>query len=63
MGVEGKLVHLARVLVQPGELDGGAVQIIEDDFAIGSGGGNVGAELAVRPFDIVDAKAVAMASM
>ena len=61
VGVEGEAVDLARVLVQARQLDAGTVQVVEDDLAVGSRGGNVGAELAMGPLDIVDAEAVALA--
>jgi hypothetical protein len=63
MGVEGQLVNLAGVLVQANELDAGAVQIVEDDLAVGDSGGDVGIELAVGPLDILDAEAFTLASM
>jgi len=63
VGVEGQLVDLAGVLVQARELDTGAVQVVEDDLAVGGGGGDVGGEVAVGPLDVMDAQAVALAGV
>jgi hypothetical protein len=49
------------VLVEPGQLDASAVEVIQDDFAIGGGRGYMRAELAMRPLYIVDAEPVALA--
>ena len=53
MGVEAKLVNLSVVLVQACEF-ALTVQIIENHLAVGSSSRDVGAELAVRPLDIVN---------
>ena len=63
MGVEGKLVDLAVVLVQSSEFDTRPVQVIQDDLAIRCGSGNVRAELAMRPLYVVDPKAFTLSGM
>jgi hypothetical protein len=63
VGVEGEFVYLTRMLVQPGELDACAVQVVQYDFAICSGRGDVGAELAMGPFHVVYAQALALSGM
>ena len=63
MGVEGQLVYLTRMLVQPGELDACAVQVVQNDFAICSGSCDVGAELPMGPLYIVYAQALALSGM
>jgi hypothetical protein len=63
VGVEGQLMDLAGVLVQADEFDTGAIQIVEDDLAVGDSSGNVGAELAMRPLDVLDAESLTLASM
>lgn len=63
VGVECKLVDLTGMLVQSGKLDACTVQIVQNDFAIGSSGGYMGAELAMGPFDVVDAKAFTLSCM
>lgn len=60
MRVKGQLVDLAVVLVQLGQLDAGAVKIVQHNLAIGGGGSNVGAVVAMRPLDVVDLERVAM---
>lgn len=60
MRVEGQLVDLAVVLVQLGQLDAGAVEIVQHNLAIGGRGGDVGAVAAMRPLDIVDLEGVAV---
>jgi hypothetical protein len=47
MRVEGELVHLASMLVEPGQLDASAVEVIDDDLAVGGGSGDVRAEGAM----------------
>jgi hypothetical protein len=59
--IESELVHLAVVLVQAGQLNAGAIEVIEDDLAIGLSCRDVGVEVAVRPLDVVDAKTLALA--
>lgn len=63
VGVEGKLVYLTGVLVQASKLYAGTVEVVEDDLAVGSRRGNMGAKLAVGPLDVVDAQALALAGM
>jgi hypothetical protein len=63
MRVKGEFVYLTRMLVQPSELDACAVQVVQYDFAIGSCSGDMRAELAMGPFDIVYAQALALAGM
>lgn len=63
VGVEGQFVYLTRMLVQPGELDACAVQVVQYDFAICSGSGDVGAELAMGPLYVVYAQALALSGM
>lgn len=58
--VEGQLVDLAVVLVQLGQLDAGAIEIVQHDLAVGGGGGNVGAVVAMRPLDVVDLERIAV---
>jgi len=60
MRVEGELVYLTRVLVQSGELYAGAVEVVQDDFAVCSSSRYMRAELAMRPFYVVDAQALAL---
>ena len=61
--IKCKLVHLAVVLVQAGELNARAVQVVENDLAVGCSSGDMRAELAVRPLHVMDAQALALAGM
>jgi len=63
MRVESQLVYLTRMLVQSGELDACAVQVVQYDFAIGSGSCDMRAELAMGPFYVVYAQALALAGV
>jgi hypothetical protein len=63
MRVEGKLVHLTCMLVQSDEFDAGTIQVIQDHLAIGDSRGDMRAELAMRPLDVLDAQALTLACM
>jgi hypothetical protein len=63
MRVESKLVYLTRMFMQSGKLYAGMVQVVQYDFAIGSGSCNMRAELAMRPLYVVDAQAFALSDM
>lgn len=61
--IEGEFVYLAGVLVQTGQLDACAIEVVQDDLAIGSGGGNVGVEVAMGPLDVLDGESRALPGM
>lgn len=61
--IECKLVDLAVVLVQAGEFNARAVQVVENDLAVCCGSRNMRAELAVRPLHVMDAQALALSGV
>lgn len=63
MRVEGQSMDLTCMLVQSDELHAGTIQVVQDDFAVGNSSGNMRAELAMRPFYVLDAEALALACM
>lgn len=63
MRVEGEFVNLTRMLVQFDKLDAGTIQVVEDDFTISNCSRNMRAELAMRPFYILDAQAFTLSCM
>lgn len=63
MWIEGKLVDLTCVLMQSDKLYAGTIQVVQDDFAVSNSSGNMRAELAMRPLDVLDAQAFTLACM
>lgn len=58
--IECELVDLSSVFVQACQLNTSSIKVIQDDLAIGSSGCNMRAELAMRPFYVVDSQAISL---
>lgn len=63
MWIEGKLVDLTCMLMQSDKLYAGTIQVVQDDFAVSNSSGNMRAELAMRPLDVLDAQAFTLTCM
>jgi hypothetical protein len=61
--IKGQFVDLTRVLVQPSQLDTRPVEVIQDDFAIGSSSRDMRVEVAMRPLDVLDSESVTLAGV
>jgi hypothetical protein len=63
MWIESKLVDLTCMLMQSDKLYAGTIQVVQNDFAVGNSSGNMRAELAMRPLDVLDAQAFTLSCM
>jgi hypothetical protein len=53
-GAYRKTMHLAVMFMKSSNFGSGTVEIVKDHLAIRGSGNDVGAELAMRPLDVVD---------
>ena len=58
--IEGELVDLTCMLMQSDKLHVGTIEVVQDDFAVGNSSRYMRAELAMRPFHILDAQALTL---